>query len=110
MIRALSASVLALAIVGPLAACAGEPDPPAWFQSRRAELNRQGSPTLNDIPRGTDATTDPAHWDAVAAELAAAEAAMKAHPRSQTPPPDPNTPADFEDKARQDIDQTRGNY
>ncbi|MET0183567.1 MAG: hypothetical protein ABW199_11845 [Caulobacterales bacterium] len=106
MIRVISAFAFAAA----LSACASDPETPAWFEARQEALEHQGTPNLHDIPRGTDANIAPQHWDAVAADLAAAEAAMKAHPRSQTPPPEPNAPAAFEDEARQDIEQTRDNY
>lgn len=86
MNRAIS-SVLAAAAM--LSACASSPEAetPAWFEQRQAELDAQGAPPLQGIPRGTIARTEPGYWNNLDQDLAAAEAAMKAHPRA-TPPGD----------------------
>lgn len=78
-----------LAVAAALSACASAPETetPAWFQERQAELDAQGAPPLQGIPRGTEAQTDPAYWNSLDQDLAAVEAAMKAHPRA-TPPGD----------------------
>lgn len=84
MIRAISC---VLAAAAALSACASTEtaDTPAWFDQRQAELNAQGTPSLRGIPRGSNVRTDPAYWSALDQELAAAEAAIRAHPRASPP-------------------------
>lgn len=105
MIRAVSALVAAAL----LAACATQVvETPAWFDDRADALNAEGTPSLVGIPHGSAAVTDPAHWNAVRAEMAAAEAAMKASPRS-APLGASDTEA-FEAEANAAIETTRDRY
>ncbi len=105
MIRAVSA----LAAAAALAACATEVvDTPAWFDDRAEALNEQGTPSLVGIPHGSNALTDPAHWNGVRAEMNAVESAMKANPRS-APLGASDTEA-FEAEANAAIEQTRDRY
>ena len=63
--------------VGALGACASASEAPAWFEARSAE-NDAGYPSLREVPRGTDANTDAAHWAVVESEVMTARAALKA--------------------------------
>ncbi|MBI1250137.1 MAG: hypothetical protein GC189_01535 [Alphaproteobacteria bacterium] len=106
------AAALALCWVG---ACAGadadrtETAPPEWFATRSAELDSEGFPELARAPATTRAKLDPEHWDRVQADLAAAEAAMRADPRSTGPSDAPDAVA-FEQDARAAIDATRESH
>lgn len=111
-IRILALPVLGLAAMA-LGACASNDTPadaPAWYTER---LNARGMeyPTLRDVPAAAQANTNPAHWDAVRAEMNAAVAALRASPRSE---PAPGTAAQdgnaFADEARQDIEATRDQH
>lgn len=105
MIRAVSA----LAAAAMLAACATEVvDTPAWFDDRAEALNDQGTPSLVGIPHGSNAVTDAAHWNAVRADMTAAERAMKASPRSA--PLGANDSEAFEAEANAAIETTRDRY
>jgi len=107
VIRALSAFVA----LGAFSACASEPvaAPPEWFTQDAAALEAQGDPDIRSIPKGTDANTDPAHWAAVAQDLAAAQALL-----AQSPPPagaaDAAADQAFEDSARAALEATRSAY
>jgi hypothetical protein len=92
--------VLALAV----GACVSSPEgaTPDWADAG-------GYPSLRDVPAGgTSATTDPAHWQAVEAEMLAARQQVQANPRSQdtaaAPVEDPNA---FIEEARREIEETR---
>lgn len=98
----------AFAVATAAAACAGSGAMPREFRAQVRALDRQGTPSLAQIPHGADANRDPAHWAAVKAEVVAAEARMRASPR--TAPLERNDSADFEAAARDKIDQTRQNY
>lgn len=84
-----------------LMACAG----PSGGQTR-GEASEPGFPSLRDVPRATDANVDPAHWARLEAELLAAGREMRSHPRAQTAP-QTETPADFIEGARRDLEQAR---
>jgi hypothetical protein len=100
------------------AGCAGQPQAaerplPDWFVARKAQLEREGYPRLENVPSRVDANTNQAHWDQVTRELDAASAEMRASPRSEAPP----TPAedaaivsDFDARARADLDSTRNEH
>jgi hypothetical protein len=83
---------------------------PAWFVARKAELEREGYPKLENVPSRVDANVNQEHWDQVTRELEAARAEMQANPRSERPP----TPTEdaaavetFDEKARTDLDAAR---
>ncbi len=92
-------------LAGCLGACVSAPsDAPAWFLARDA-ATEQTYPNLRDMPTRSDVNTDAAHWDAVAAELNAAAAAMRASPRAEPAPPE--DPSGFVDQARRELEAAR---
>ncbi len=98
---ALVVTVLLVALGG----CVNTPggDTPGW-------ANADGFPALREVPTGgTSATTDPAHWSAVEAELLAARAAAQANPRAQEPAT-AEDPQAFLDEARGEIEATRNSH
>lgn len=98
-----------LAALAVLGGCANRvpASAPQWFQSSTQEKNRS-YPNLRDVPRTTQATTDPAYWSGVQAEVVAAKQAMQANPRAQpAPPQDPDA---FVNDARAAIDATRASH
>ena len=100
--RALAGLVLA----GSLAACVSAPeDAPAWFHEREANV-ASTYPSLRDVPRRTEANTDPAHWEAVRQQVLAAAAEMRASPRAEPASPDQD-PALFVDEARRALEAAR---
>jgi hypothetical protein len=102
------AASLAAALIGVsgLAGCVSSSgEAPAWFSERQA-IEEGGYPSLRDVPRTTIANTDSEHWDAVAADLLAAGAAVKSHPRAQ-PSANQEDPAAFIEEARRDLEQAR---
>jgi hypothetical protein len=106
----IAALVAALASLGACASAdeaARGPAADAWVD-QHANANTD-FPDLRDVPRGHLANVDQAHWDAVAADLLAAGAALKASPRAQygAPPEDPNA---FLEDAREDLDRTRESH
>lgn len=108
MIRAICSVVLASVVV---TACAGShAETPAWFDQRKEELDAQGAPSLRGIPEGTDAVTDPAHWAAVEADISAAEAALKADPRSAATPADAQSAEAAEAEARAALAHSASQY
>ena len=105
--RRMGAAIFAIgAMSAGLGACASaEPaNAPAWYTSS-LQSSEQSYPALADTPQGARAETDPAHWDAVEADLLAARAAMQANPRNE--PATADVSQGFVDQARQDIEQTR---
>ena len=108
-LRSYVAICLALSSVSACAAAGAEATtaPPAWFEARAQELNDEGYPDLARAPATSSANTDPAYWRAVEAELAAAEAAMRANPRSSQPTDAPEA-ASFEADAAAALAAARG--
>jgi hypothetical protein len=98
------ATAAATLMIG-LAGCASSADAPAWFSERSAEED-SSYPSLREVPRGTIANTDPAHWAAVEADLTNAGQAVKAHPRAQ-PATAAEDPAAFLEEARRDLEAAR---
>lgn len=95
--------------VGLLAACLGAcvsapSDAPAWFHEREA-ATAASYPNLRDVPTRSDVNTDPAYWDAVAAEVRAAAAQMRASPRVELAPPE--DPSGFVEQARRELEAAR---
>jgi len=109
-----SALIVASVLAGPLAAasgCAAQSDAevPAWFAAEMASLKDEGGyPSLQDVPTVTTATTDPAHWAAVEADVEAGRAEMQANPRNE--PLSESDAAIFEQRAREAIEQTRASH
>jgi len=96
----------ALVIATALGGCVSAPGrSPAWFGEREAALG-DDYPSLRDIPTGTIANVDQRYWASVEADVVAAGAAMKAHPRA-APPTGEETPAEFIEEAREDLESTR---
>lgn len=91
-----------------LAGCVSNGDAPAWFVAETAE-NDASYPSLRDVPSGTSANTDAAHWAAVEAELLAEAQAMRNSPRAQ-PATATESPAEFLDEARDDLEETRQSH
>lgn len=103
-------AIVVTALVIGLAGCASaEGETPAWFSEAQAEAEG-GYPNLREVPRGTDATTDAAHWAAVQAEMIAAGQAVKNHPRAQPAAPGSENPSEFLDEAREDLEETRQSH
>lgn len=111
MIRAAIRALVLASLAASASACASEPEfeTPAWFAAKEAELNAQGAPSLANIPRGTDANTDPAHWAEVRRAMEAAAAKVD-DPRSAPPAAATITDPAFEAQARQELEATRNNY
>lgn len=108
MIRAIS-SILAAAA---LSACASAPvDTPEWFDQRQAELDAQGTPSLRGIPRGTVAQTNRGYWERLERDVTAAEAQMRANPRSAPATAnDAPDPVAAEAEARAILEATAAEY
>lgn len=105
---AMVASVLAaIALVGCASASEAEQQP-GWYAEQEAQLE-DTFPSLQSVPRESDANTDAAYWARVQADLSAAGLAVRANPRSQ-----PVTAADdpqlFLDEARREIEETRQSH
>ncbi|MBY0563796.1 MAG: hypothetical protein K2P58_06365 [Hyphomonadaceae bacterium] len=97
------ALILFVGLTAGLVACAG----PSGGQTPGADAaTAQGFPSLRDVPRTTDANVDAAYWAQVEAELLAVGREMRANPRAQ-PAPQAETPADFIEDARRDLEQAR---
>jgi hypothetical protein len=94
--------VLALAA----GACVSSPEgaTPDWADTG-------GYPSLREVPAGgTSATTDPAHWQEVEAEMLAARQLVEANPRSQDTGPPVEDPNAFIEEARREIEATRNSH
>ena len=76
--------------------------------ARSAEADA-GYPSLRSVPTGTSANTDPAYWAGIEADLLAARAALQSNPRSQ-PASATESPAQFLDQAREDLEETRQSH
>jgi hypothetical protein len=81
---------------------------PEWFSERSAE-NDSSYPSLRSVPRDHDANVDAAHWATVEADVVAAGQAVKQNPRSE-PASQAETPAEFLDEAREDLEETRQSH
>jgi hypothetical protein len=92
-----------------LAGCASKSEPaPAWLAEREASIE-QSYPSLRDVPRGSDANTNSAHWSLVERELLAAGEAVRASPRSQ-PASATETPTEFLSQAREELEKSRDSH
>jgi hypothetical protein len=101
-VQAMAASLVAASLAGCVSA---SPEGPAWYQEQNASA--PGTfPNLRDVPRGTAANTDPAHWAALKADVLAAAAEMRANPRSQPASLDQDA-AEFVDAARRELEAAR---
>ena len=80
----------------------------AWVAENTAGVDA-GFPALRDVPLQHSANTDPAHWDAVLAEVMAAGEALKAHPRAELGVA-PENPDAFLEQAQQDLQRTRDSH
>ena len=98
-----AAAVLAglLALSG-CASSSGEAS--SWIDERAAEAEG-GYPSLRDVPRGTTANTDPAHWAAVEADLMQAKAELENNPRNEPAPP--QGADEFVNQAREELEESR---
>ncbi len=101
---AVSGCVMVLALGG----CVSAAESPAWLAEREAQL-QNSYPELTDVPRMSDANTDPAYWAQAQAELLAAGAAVRASPRSQ-PVTAADDPQAFLDEARREIEEARQSH
>jgi hypothetical protein len=98
--------LVVLALAAGLGACVSTPggDAPEWADA-------EGFPSLREVPvGGTSATTNPAHWRAVEADLLAARQRVQANPRAQDTAAPVEDPAAFIDEARQEIEATRDSH
>ena len=94
----------AFALVGCVGA--GEGQTPAWFAARQT-AEEEGYPSLRDVPRTSVANTNVDHWSAAEADLMAAGAALKAHPRARQPTSVEQDPAAFMEEARGALEAAR---
>ena len=97
------AFIVVASLLAAVAGCVGSSGGQTPGDQQGADL---GFPSLREVPRDTIANTDAAHWAQVQAEVLAAGAAMRASPRAQ-PTADAETPADFVEGARRDLEQAR---
>lgn len=105
--RGTKTAVLGIATAAFLAGCVSAPDnAPAWFNERDQAADNT-YPSLRDVPRQSIANTDPRHWRGVEAEIVAAGAALRAHPRSAPASEGEQDPATFIEDARRELDQAR---
>ena len=81
---------------------------PEWFSERSAE-NDSSYPSLHSVPRTNDANTAPAYWAGVQEDLVAAGAAVKNNARA-APATEAETPAEFLEDARQDLEEARQSH
>lgn len=81
---------------------------PSWV-AEEANKAPESFPDLRSVPTAHLANTDQRHWNAVAADVQAAAAALKANPRATLGelPEDPNA---FLSQAQQDLDATRDSH
>lgn len=93
-----AAIVLATLVAG-LAGCASAPGTPDWADA-------EGFPSLRDVPRGTDANTDPAYWAAIETNLTQLGQQVRSHPRSE-PASETQSPEAFLAEARRELEETR---
>ncbi|MGQ0534039.1 MAG: hypothetical protein ACT4OF_15310 [Caulobacteraceae bacterium] len=96
-------ALVVLALAAGLGACVNTPagETPEWADT-------EGFPSLHDVPSGgSSATTDPAHWRAVEADLLAARQQVQANPRLQNTPAPVEDPQAFIEDARREIEETR---
>lgn len=99
-------AIVAVTLAIGLTGCAStDGQAPAWFSERSAE-NDAGYPSLREVPHGTSANTDAAHWAAVEADLRSAGQDVLTHPRAQ-PATAADDPAAFLDDARRELEETR---
>lgn len=102
-------AITALCAAAGLAGCiTANSEVPEWFEQRSAEQDA-AYPSLRDVPRGSTANTNPAHWRRVEAETVAAGQAMQSNPRAQ-PAANTENPAQFLEEARQDLEETRASH
>lgn len=78
---------------------------PAWFAQREAATENT-YPSLQSVPRDTDANLDAAYWAQLQQDMVAAGAAVRSNPRAQpaTAAEDPNA---FLEEARRELEQAR---
>ena len=92
-----------------LAGCASaRSEVPEWFEQRSVEQD-SSYPSLRDVPRGSTANVNAAHWARVGAETVAAGQAMQSNPRSQ-PATNTTNPTEFLEEAREDLEETRASH
>jgi len=81
----------------------------AGCASAETAANDPAYPSLRDVPTGTEANTDAAHWAALEAELLAAREALQNNPRS-APASATESPAEFLEEAREDLEEARDSH
>lgn len=92
-----------LSLVGCISGPNGET--PAWFADAQAE-DPGTYPSLREVPRGTSANTDAAHWAQVESELTAVANDVRSNERAQ-PATATETPEQFLEEARRELEETR---
>lgn len=80
---------------------------PVWFKARQKELAGQNYPSLEKVPPLAAPRRDDPHWDAVQAELLAAQKSVQASPRATPAPPAAEGAEAFDKAARDAVDATR---
>jgi len=104
-----SLALAALVAASGLGGCISTPsEVPEWFEARSVEQDAS-YPSLRDVPSGTTATVDAAHWDAVQSDVVAAGQAVRDNPRSQ-PATNTENPTEFLEEAREDLEETRASH
>ena len=101
-------AIVAATLVIGLAGCASAENAPAWFAERSAE-NDASYPSLREVPHGTIANTDAAHWATVEADLKAAGQEVRANPRA-APASATETPEAFLEDAQRDLEEARQSH
>ena len=80
---------------------------PTWFKARQKELAGQDYPSLEKVPPLATPHGDDPHWDAVQADLLAAQKSVQASPRATPAPPAAEGAEAFDKAARDAVDATR---
>lgn len=94
--------IAAASLMWALGGCVGTVEGPDWLATAESDASY---PSLREVPRTSEAVTDPRHWAAVEADLRAAREALKNHPRGQ--PAGAENPEAFVDSAQRELEETR---
>lgn len=96
-------------VAAALAACVSAPaQAPAWFVEEDRAADR-GYPSLHDVPRSGLANTNAQYWAQQEADVLAAGAALRSHPRG-APASATDDPDDFIESARQELESARQSH
>lgn len=103
------AAATAVVLMIGLAGCASsDANAPTWLAAGPT-AEEEGYPSLREVPQGTSANTDAAHWAGVEGELTAAGRDVRANPRA-APATQTQSPEQFLAEARRDLEETRQSH